>query len=280
MKTFLFRLSLKAKGQRDAFERLKSDGSEFSREEWLRAVFSKQFSFRHKGNEFFFVPEPTKNSGLPEKIVSGWIARDRQQTERTPPWEGLSPTEHRSWQAALLLLDPSDHPDGQKLALESNPDVGGPAPILASLAQHFSEGHSEPYSVSVFPIIQARSFARFAEEHKGTIQVIAYDVAVPNMFNSPDDFSEEMKRLRDKGNIARVRTRLESDDAIDTDASQLDEIAEHVEKGGGKITARTKDGKRYRSDDHKVAEEIDTAGTEPETASYWETIKGALDRIF
>lgn len=282
MRLFLFRLSLKERKQIDAFERKKEDGSEFSREEWIRDVFSRQFTFTHRSNDFYFVPENSKSTGLPDSIITGWIARDKRLRERTAPWEGLAPTKHDSWQAALLLIDPRDHDDGQKIAFENRPaDVGQPAPILASLAESLSErGSEEPYSASVYPIIQDRSFSKFAKEHHGQIRLITYDVAVPNMFDSPDDFSEEMRHLRDKANVARVRTKLESDGAIDTDASQLDEIASYVEKGGGKIIAETKDGKKYNSEDHASSEEIDTEGTEAETPSFWERIKNSLDRIF
>lgn len=277
----MFRLSLKGRQQSDAFERKKEDSTEFSREEWLRDVFSQQFSFTHRSNDVFFVPEKSAEIGFPDNLIVGWVARDRPIKGRTPPWEGFSSTERDIWQAALLLIDPTDHEDGQKVAFESRPEVGRPDPILASLAASLSDrGPDEPFSVSVFPIIQARSFARFAAEHQGAIRLITYDVAVPNMFDSPDDFSEEMRRLRDKGNVARVKTRLESDGAINTEGSQLDEIADHVEKGGGKITAKTKDGEYYRSDDHKVSEEIDISGTEPEAPGFWERIKQSLDRIF
>lgn len=281
MRLIMFRLSLKPKRQRDVFERKREDGSEFDRKDWLIDKFSRQFSFTHHGNEFFFVPQNAREVGFPDDLIIGWLARDRQQTERTPPWEGLTPTEHQSWQASLLLLDPSEHADGQKLALEQRSDVGGPQPVLASLVESLNDqGPEEPFSVAVFPIIEARSFVRFANLHVGKIKVIEYDVAVPNMFNSPDDFSSELKKLRDNGNVARVKTKLESDGAIDTSASQLDEIAAHVEKGGGKIIAKTTDGERYNSDDHSVSEEIDTSGTDPETPPFWDLVRKALDRIF
>lgn len=281
MKLFLFRLSLKARKQKDVFERKKLNGSEFTREEWLRDVFSIQFSFDHRGNEFFFVPERPEQTGLPSALIAGWVARDKEQSERTPPWEGLAPMARRSWQASLLLLDPTEHEDGQKIAFEGRTDVGGAGSVMASLVASLARRESvEPFTPTVFPIIEERSFAKFAESHRGEIKSITYDVAVPNMFGSPDDFSKEMQALRDNGNVARVKTKLESDDAINTTSSHLDEIATHVERGGGTITARTKNGKRYNSNEHSVSEEIDTNDVEPESKSFWERVKQAVDRIF
>ncbi|MCR9235663.1 MAG: hypothetical protein NXI17_03240 [Alphaproteobacteria bacterium] len=178
-------------------------------------------------------------------------------------------------------MDPTDHNDGQKVAFEYRTDVAMPEPILASLASHFDGGEiSEPFSISAFPITQSRSFSKFAEQNAGTITSITYDVAVPNMFNNPGDFTDEMKVLRDKGNVSRVKTELKSDGALDTAGSNLNEIAEHVEKGGGRITAKTMDGGRYQSDDYLVTEEIDTGQAETETGSFWQKIAVAIDRIF
>lgn len=281
MRLDIFRLSLKRKGQKDAFERVTTQGKEFTREEWLRDIFSAQFSFSHKGNKIFFVPEKPDQTGLPDRIITGWLARDKVQNERTPPWEGLAPTEHDAWQASLFMIDPSHHEDGQKLAFEARTDVGGTAPILTSLAGYLNElGPQEPYSISVFPIIRERSFEKFVSEYPNKIKRISYDVAVPNMWTDPNDFTDELKKLRDKGNIGNVKATLESDGAINTDESQLDEIASHVEKGGGKITAKTIDGETYKSDDHAVSEDIETKDTEPESKSFWQRIGDAIDRIF
>ncbi|WP_415279883.1 hypothetical protein [Brucella sp. BZ] len=281
MKLFMYRLSLKETKQSSVFDRRNPDGSALSREQWLRSVFSTTFKFKHRGNDFFFVPENTATIGINPLFIVGWIARDRSVVERTAPWDGLDLTEHKSWRAALLLLDPRHHEDGQKLALEAVGDVGKTSSILASLFNgDWGLDYTEPYSVLAFQILKGSSFASFAEMHRGKINEIVYDVAVPNMFEGPDDFSNELRVLRDEANIARVVTKLQSDGTINTDATHLDDIANHVEKGGGEIRARTVDGQKYNSSDNAVSEEIDTDGVEPTSQSYWQRVVGALDRIF
>lgn len=281
MKLYLYRFSLKHRPQKDAFERKKENGDDYSREEWIREIFSRDFTFIHHGNIFFFVPESSENTGIDENIIVGWIARDRPVAERTAPWEGLSPTEHQSWRASLIMIDPTHHDDGQKVAFEYRGEVGQPNPVISSLARHVSElGVQEPYSLTAYPIIEDRSFARFAEAHKGEISTIFYDVAMPNMFGGPDDFSEEMRYLRDSANVSRVRTQLKGDGVLNTESTQINEIASHVEKGGGRIKARTIKGTRYNSDDHAVSADVDVDGERPESPSYWARIKGAIDRIF
>lgn len=280
LRLFHFRLSLKQSAQRDVFWRKDEKGNEFTREAWLREAFSKEFTFQHRSQDVFFVPISPPMNREPG-LIFGWIARQRPVVERTPPSEGLEATLHQSWQAALLVLDPTHHEDGQKVLLEGRLEVGRPAALIASLASYLSNrSGDEPYSVEGFPIIQERSFARFAEKYPDTIQEITYDVVVPNMFGSPDDFSEELRQLRDQANVAHVHTTLKSDGAINTTASQLDEIATHVEKGGGKISARTKDGHAYKSDDYAVSDDVDTTGTDPGTPSFWERFVGLIDKVF
>ncbi|MET3602201.1 hypothetical protein [Martelella mangrovi] len=282
MRVFLFRFSLKQRQQRELFERTDSQGQEYTRETWLREKFSKEFKFVHRSNEFFFVPEASEITGIPTRLIVGWVARNRAMKERTAPWDGLDPTEHESWQAALIMIDPTDHADGQKVAMESRPEVGNkPEAILASLAKHISdESPNGPFAVSAFPITIARSFMSFVEENKDKISSITYDVAVPNMFNGTDDFSEEMRNLRDNANISRVKTNLSSEGVITTEGTHLAEIAVHAEQGGGNIKARTIDDKTYNSDDYAASEDVDMEGTEPETPSYWKKIRSFIDKIF
>ncbi|MCZ7910642.1 hypothetical protein O9X94_15055 [Agrobacterium leguminum] len=277
MRLFHFRLSLKEQ-RISLFRRMKADSTDFTREEWLRERFSNHFEFTHRQTTFFFVPE-TNVTGIPEELIVGWIARKREINERTPPWEGLGVTEHHSWQAALIVIDPSHHEDGQKIAMESRSEVGAAEAILASLANSLGADIDEPFSVAVYPIIEERSFARFAEEHKNTIRQITYEAAVPNMFGGADDFSNEMRLLRETANVSKVKTRLESDEVIDIDNSKLKEIAKYVEKGGGKISARTTDGARYNSAEHAAYTDVPNTD-EPTQASFWENIKRAVERIF
>ena len=109
MDMYLFRFSLKERRQADAFERLDTDGKPFSRERWIRDFFSQRREFSHFGSTFVFVPEPMGEKYLPTRITSGWIARAKFLPEVTSPDEGLQPTLHESWRAALILIDPTDH---------------------------------------------------------------------------------------------------------------------------------------------------------------------------
>lgn len=281
MRFFLFRFSLKPYRQAELFQRQQGDGLAHTRETWLRERLASQLPFVHRQNELYFVPEASDvRADIPKEIIVGWIARTRAVNERTPPWDGLSLTEHQSWQAALIMIDPRHHEDGQKVAMESRSDIGSPGSILLSLSRALSPGPDEPFSVTVFPIIEERSFERFAAEHPDSIKTITYEASVPNMFGGADDFSNEMRSLRDEANVSKVKTRLESDGTINIESSRLTEIASHVEKGGGKIKATTTDGLTYNSDEHAAHADVDVSGAEPEDSTFWSKIRAALDRIF
>ncbi|RCK51909.1 hypothetical protein [Thalassospira xiamenensis] len=285
MKLYLHRMNLKKRTQIDIEEFLLHEKSVINRELWLRDVFSKQFEFAYRGSSIFFVPEPSETTTIDPKYIVGWLARDRTMSERSAPWEGLEPKRHLFWKAALILIDPTHHEDGQKIAFQYQQEVGKPEPILDALAKYLSNPLEQswgPYSVSIYPIIHEKSFFIFAEQHRGKIKEITYEISVPNMFNSPDDFSNEMRDLRDRANVSKVRAKLMSDETINTDASQLSEVAEHVEKGGGEIQAKTISGEHYRSSEHAVSVEVQEPNPESDedTQGFWNRIGRALSRIF
>ena len=164
MDLYLFRLSLKERQQLTLFDNVAESNQ--SREDWIREFCSVRREFLHAKNAFTFVPEKA-SPHFPLKLIAGWIARSRVLQEWTPPDEGLSPTHHESWRVAFILIDPTEHQDGQKIALENHADIGGAYPIIKSLVRSMSG--LGPYSAEVFPIIQEASFWRFAEKHSFVI---------------------------------------------------------------------------------------------------------------
>lgn len=125
MDFLLFRVSLKRK--QNLFAEIVAASP---REQWLRRVFSRERLFTHFNSDFVFKPEPGLDS---TDLIAGWIARERRMMERTSPAEGLVPAEHQFWQAAFLIIDPAEHPDGQKIAMEASQQVGKPEAVLSSL---------------------------------------------------------------------------------------------------------------------------------------------------
>jgi hypothetical protein len=276
---FFFRLSLKPVAEPDAFEVRTRSGAPFSREEWLRTFFSETRTFTHWASEFAFIPAAQDQTfGLPSHLIVGWIARPLLVQERTPPSVGFMPTRHQSWRGALIVIDPTDHADGQKIAMEKRADIGEPHAILRSLARQMRIGDApQPFIVEIFAIIQPSSFWRFAEEHDFKIKILTFDVAVPNMFGGADEFSQELRELHQRNNVSRVRTTLVSDGAIDPRSNRLDEVVDYTEQGAGQIKAQAVDGARYNSQHFASHARLDAHAEMPD---FWARLSAWLQGRF
>jgi hypothetical protein len=274
-----FRLSLKAVELPDVFGSIGSGGRPYSREEWLRLYFSEERVFDHRGKSFLFVPAQDAPISVSPNLIVGYIARERLLSERTPPSAGFEPTEHGSWQGALLVVDPTPHEDGQKLALEVRAEIGKPASVLNSMASGMrtSSDHPPPFDVQIHPIAEMHSFWRFAEQHAYQINWITFDVAPPNMFGGADDFSRELRALRDKNRVNRVKSTLTSETTIDIQQTNMKEVVDYTEVGAGSIKARTTGNHFYNSKDHVKSDRIDT---EQGREDFWERLTAWMGEAF
>lgn len=280
MDLLLFRLSLKVKEPLDMFAARGEDGKILPREEWLRRFFRAERQFTHFGSSFYFVPEPGISQSAHSRYLFGWIAREKRLLERTPPSEGLEPTEHMSWQAAFVAMDPSDHSDGQKIAVESNTAVGSPASILRSLVKAMNFISDAPYSCDVFPIVEEASFWKFAEAHNEQIRSITFDVAAPNMFGDANDFQNELRSLRDNENVSKIKTTLESDTVLNHRTARIADIVNYTERGAGTLSATSLDGKTYNSERHQVSASVPVQHHSKGLGEFLSQIIQFVDRIF
>jgi hypothetical protein len=96
----LYRLSLLPRAQGILFEDAES---RFTREQWLRKVFSEEQPFIHHGSDFHYVPSPS-NSG--DEPVIGRVGRKVFREENKPPSEGLEDVTHEAWLASVLVSLP------------------------------------------------------------------------------------------------------------------------------------------------------------------------------
>lgn len=277
MDLYLFRLSLKAREAPDLFEAVGI--RDIGREAWLRHVFGARRPFRHYNGNFAFLPE-TEISQAPSNLIFGWIGRETRLAERTSPSEGFEPTEHLGWQAAFVVIDPTHHDDGQRIAIESNDDIGKPRAILNSLVKSINADPEGSYFVTAYPLISENSFWDFAKSHHDKIKSITFDVAVPNMFNSSSEFEDELRSLRDKENVAEVKTTLESDGDLAYNTERMKDIVNYVERGAGELSAEASDGARYSSTIHEKRVQVEVEHHTRNLRTFLRDIVTRLDRIF
>lgn len=273
-----FRMSLRAVDSPDVFGSVGAEGRPFSREEWLRLYFSEARTFEHRKTTFMYVPA-TDAPKLPLNLIVGYIARQRILPERTPPSAGFEPTEHGSWQGALLIIDPSHHDDGQKIAIEVRSEIGKPTSILKSLADGMQTSYVDPrpFDVQIHPIAEMFSFWRFAEAHEFQINWMNFDVATPNMFDGSDNLSRELRILRDRNRVNRLKTTITSDSTIDVQQDNIRDVVTYTELGAGSIKARTTANHVYNSKDHVKSDKIET---EQGQEDFWSRLVAWLGEAF
>ena len=107
----LLRLVLLRRAQPDMFEERGPDGTEITREKWLRRIFTGNIEYQHRGSECHFVPAEDFDEA---PFIVGRMGRKRKIDENEPPSSGLKETSRDTWKAAIVLIDPRHHDDGQK----------------------------------------------------------------------------------------------------------------------------------------------------------------------
>jgi hypothetical protein len=244
----LFHWSMIERPQLDAFER-KSLGQagRITRENWLREVFGKSIAFAHMGHQFHYVPETeTDSSALP--LMMARVGRQVSVKENDPPAEGLHEKHRDAWLASAIIMDPTHHEHGQRVAMQYHHDIGKPMALLTSLAAHINrESPPEPYTLSVAPIIDASTFWHFVNANKNAVTNVTFDLVPPNMFDGPENMDKELKELRDLERARKIRLELENPDSLNLETKRIHGIVDYAAQGGGDIEARAKGKKRYSS---------------------------------
>ncbi|MEE3359363.1 MAG: hypothetical protein VX248_05385 [Pseudomonadota bacterium] len=229
----LFRLSLRKRTQIDIEERIRP----FTREEWIRLLFSQTISFRHHATDFTYVPlDPSDTS----PFVVGKIGREISELENTPPEDGYKEYIHDSWKAAVVVVDPTEHDDGQKLAIQYHRDVGKPSTLAPRLLQAMENSQDfRQFLSAVHPITNQEAFWEFVNRNRGKVTFIRFELEVPNMFGGDEEYDKEMKQYRDIENAQTIAIEIKNPDGIDADTDRVKYTVEKtMAQGTGKLKAK------------------------------------------
>jgi hypothetical protein len=218
------------------------------RETWLRQKFGAGFSFMHHRKEFFWVPQP-----LSKEFVVGVVERQRKQSERTPPEEGAEEIEGQFWTGSMVVIDPMNRPDGQRVAFEYRQDVGQPGAILASLISAINADSAHQYALHFKPLFRGDSFWRFAEKHGGRLKYVSFRFTVPNMiFGAGGGVKKGLKRIGSDTDAQEVELKVESDDGVRADSETVKEGLAYGEEGNARVTAKALSGEYWSSTRRKL----------------------------
>lgn len=244
----LYRLSLLLRLQRTIFER--EEGPDPTREQYLRRVFGTNLSYNYNSIAYHYVAEPQSREA---DVVIGRVGRSLIVEENRPPSEGLAETTRESWKAAVVVLDPKEHADGQKLAVEIDRNVANPGSLVLGLIRAFNREYRDgAYSIEWAPIIEVDSFWAFVARNKGNVTTLEFEFVVPNMFGGSDSITDELRSFREREKARRVTIKLQSKEGLDPESERTKEAVDYVSKAGGVIRARLKKGRPYSSTDKAI----------------------------
>jgi hypothetical protein len=146
-----------------------------------------------------------------------------------------------------VLIDPREHPDGQKVAVAINDRVGKPRGLIEGVVGAINEKLSvTEWDLEIEPIPDAESFWEYAREHRDEITSLTFEFVPPNMFGGTDELSEELRAFREDGAEAVV-IKQRSKERIKTDTKRTKLAVDYIAKAGGKILARSKTGRPFSS---------------------------------
>ncbi len=237
----LFRLSLLKREQIDMFQ-----FQDMSREEWLKKVFLTEIPFSHHGTEYHYSPAIDDSD---ENIIIGRVGRHVLREENLPPDEGLEDFTRETWIASVLVLDPTEHDDGQKLAIQNIGDVGKPTSLINQLTQAINQTYSGPFKIEPSQIVEAQSFWNYVEENRGSVTSISFDFIAPNMLGADDEFHDEMREFRDSEKASKVKLILQNEDGVNPETERVKRAVNYaLSESRGKVKAKAKGKPSYSSD--------------------------------
>lgn len=215
----------------------------FDREGWLRHLLAKPFEFEHRGEEpLYWTPGEDWGDGL-----FGLIQKKTPHMLHRPPHEGGREIVEQEWQGAHVLIDPTSHEQGQRMAVE-NDVVGKPEALMRSFQKALNDRAEAPFQFEIEPLFDPRSFWAFAEEHGGVLKSVTFDFVTPNMWGTKSALDKELKATREQTGAERVRVGLDSEHGVEAKSDRVKDGVDYAERGAGSVKAKSLGGDTYKSE--------------------------------
>lgn len=235
------------------------------REAWIRDAFAQKFEFQHYGSTFWWVPSASSDG-----YITGIAEREKARTQHRGPEGDAAEFIGKEWQGSLVLIDPKNRPDGQKVAFERDGNVGTPAAILDSLVDAINARPGGQYTILVKALFDSEGFWAFASRHGGVVKYVTFDFVVPNMFfGASTSVDTGLRRLGKDTGAQTVRMRLESDDGVQADSQSVTDAMAYAEEGNASVTAQAINGDRYSSTRRRRTSRVQTLIQTGEKVQQW-----------
>ncbi len=238
----LFRLSLRRRPP-DLFENLEV---RLSRCDWIKRLFSERVDFQYYGKKYVYIAD--ENQPFSDRIL-GRLGREICGRENNPPEQGFKPKRHEAWIASRIVVDPTEHHDGQKVAIEDRREVGSPSALASHLLQKLEDVQKVPHYLSaIHPISNDRTFWKWVNQNNEQITRLTFVLEVPNLFGSDEELEKEMQKYRDEENAQKVKIEISNPDGIKTKTERVQYTVDRaMARGTGKVTAQTAAGNYFSS---------------------------------
>ena len=204
-----------------------------------------EWSFEHYKKTFTYLPKKMGDGST----LYALVAREGFIRENKPPAEGLDDNSHMGWLACAVLIDPTDHKDGQKIAFQVDKTVGTPDALVGALVHKINASNpGSTYYIEIEPIIDTTPFWDFVAENNGEITSVTFELVAPNgIFAAGTDTADEMRRFREVMKARKVTSTFLNEDGLDIYAEPFKEATVYASRAGGKIRAKAKSGKKFSS---------------------------------
>jgi len=257
----IFHLSLKPIKQRDI------ETVDISREKWIRQCLSNNFVFYHRNSPFTWVAKNDLGNH-----IFGVIQRERLHESHLPPAQGGGEIINHEWIGAYVIIDPTHHDLGQRVAFE-NDTIGDPDGILQSLIKYLNSKPETPYIMNSAPIFNPKEFWMYATKNDHRLRTINFRFIAPNMWGTRNALEEDLAETKNQTNANEIDVKLSAEDGVDADSKIIQDGVEYIQRGAGRITAKSMTGEKFDSDG-----EI-TQTTIPKDESSSEETRGIFIRL-
>ena len=229
-----------------------------SRQEYLSDIFSSRIDFEHRNRQFVFVPIG-EEIGLFGRLLVGRIGRSILARENRSPESGFEEVTRPSWRAANIVIDINTHSDGQKIAFQRHPDVGGPPAIAATLINHLNQANPDSgWVIEVSCIKEERSFWDAVGKFEGRITQAQFTFTTPNVLSIRSNLAEELKDKNERNNAITVTEILRNPRGnLDLGGEDVRDAAEYISGGAGKSKLKVGRDTVYDSESRGTSVEIE-----------------------
>ena len=238
--------------------------TDLSREDWIRAVLSERFIFPYRGGDMlYWVPLFSDKT-----IIVGIIEKSLERLQHLSPDMGGLEIKRQEWQGAYVIIDPTHHEDGQKMAVE-NDIVGTPHSLSAYLAKYINSRIDRPFEFEPNEIFDSNDYLEFIVSNGPQLKYIKFHFVIPNMWNSKGKLDKGLRETGIETGTEEVDLTFKSRRGLDGDSDRVLEGVDYAANGAGSVRAKAINGQKFNSFQRPTTSQILTEEDIVESPESW-----------